>query len=98
MSRCCSHASSTLRLQRLTCAASNEKTLLAFADHGQVKGVMPADGGDAEQVLAEFALAGVHHAELAEELQREGAEAFDRSWNDLMDCLRSKSEELQKAS
>src|SRR5437667_1782459 len=75
-----------------------EKTLLAFADHGQVKGVMPADAGDAEQVLAEFALAGVHHAELAEELQREGAEAFDRSWNDLMDCLRSKSEELQKAS
>ena len=75
-----------------------EKTLLAFADHGQVKGVMPADAGDAEQVLAEFARAGVNHAELAEELQREGAEAFDRSWNDLMDCLRSKSEELQKAS
>ena len=25
-----------------------EKTLLAFADHGQVKGVMPRDGGDAE--------------------------------------------------
>ena len=75
-----------------------EKTLLAFADHGHVEGVMPADGGDAEQVLAEFALAGVNHAELAEQLQREGAEAFDGSWNDLMDCLRSKSEELQKAS
>src|SRR2546427_5814998 len=75
-----------------------EKTLLAFADHGQVKGVMPADGDDAEQVLAEFARAGVNHAELAEELQLEGAEAFDRSWNDLMDCLRSKSEELKKAS
>jgi transaldolase len=75
-----------------------EKTLLAFADHGQVKGVMPADGGDAEQVLAEFARAGVDDAALAEELQRDGAEAFDKSWNDLMDCLRAKSEQLKKAS
>ena len=75
-----------------------EKTLLAFADHGHVKGVMPVDGGDAEQVLAEFARAGVNDAALAEELQQEGAEAFDKSWNDLMDCLRSKSEQLKKAS
>jgi transaldolase len=74
-----------------------EKTLLAFADHGQIRGVMPPDGGDAEQVLAEFARAGVDDAALAEQLQREGAEAFDKSWNDLMDCLRSKSEQLRKA-
>jgi transaldolase len=73
-----------------------EKTLLAFADHGHVKGVMPADGGDAEQVLTEFARAGVDHGALAEELQREGAEAFDKSWNDLLDRLRSKSEQLKK--
>jgi transaldolase len=75
-----------------------ENTLLAFADHGHVKGVMPVDGGDAEQVLSEFTRAGVDHAKLAEELQREGAEAFDTSWNDLMACLRSKTEELRKAS
>jgi len=75
-----------------------ENTLLAFADHGHVNGLMPADGGDAEQVLAEFTRAGVDHAKLAQELQREGAEAFDKSWNDLMECLRSKSEELKKAS
>jgi transaldolase len=73
-----------------------EKTLLAFADHGHVKGVMPADGGDAEQVLTEFARAGVDDGALAEELQREGAEAFDNSWNDLLDRLRSKSEQLKK--
>src|SRR4029450_4554388 len=75
-----------------------ENTLLAFADHGHVNGVMPDDGGDAEQVLAEFTRAGVDHAQLAQELQREGAEAFDKSWNDLMECLRSKCEELKKAS
>ena len=31
-----------------------EKTLQAFADHGELKGVMPLDGGDAEEMLAEF--------------------------------------------
>ena len=36
-----------------------DKTLLAFADHGQVGDPLPADGGDAEQVLAEFEAAGV---------------------------------------
>jgi len=75
-----------------------EKTLLAFADHGRVKGSMPRDGGDAEQLLAQFARAGVDDSALAEQLQREGAEAFDKSWNDLMDCLRSKSEQLKQAS
>ena len=74
-----------------------EKTLLAFADHGRVNGVMPRDGGDGEQVLAEFARAGIDVAALAAELQREGAEAFDKSWNDLMACIASKSELLKKA-
>lgn len=74
-----------------------EKTLLAFADHGQVKGVMPRDGGDAEKVLAEFVRAGINDTALAAELQREGAEAFDKSWNDLMECIASKRESLKKA-
>ena len=42
-----------------------ETTLLAYADHGQVKGILPDDGGDAEQVLAEFARAGIDDAALA---------------------------------
>jgi transaldolase len=74
-----------------------EKTLLAFADHGQLKGVMPRDGGDAEEVLAEFARAGVDDQTLATELQREGAEAFDKSWNDLLECVASKSLSLKRA-
>jgi transaldolase len=74
-----------------------EKTLLAFADHGQVKGVMPRDGGDAEEVLAEFGRAGVDDRTLATELQREGAEAFDKSWNDLLECIASKSQFLKRA-
>ena len=75
-----------------------DKTLLAFADHGQVRGVMPVDGGDAESVLQEFARVGVNDSALAEELQREGAAAFSKSWNDLLECIASKSEALKKVS
>ena len=73
-----------------------EKTLRAFADHGQVKAVMPRDGGNAEQVLAEFSRLGVDDAALAAELQREGATAFDQSWNDLMECIATKSRLLKR--
>ena len=36
-----------------------EKTLKAFADHGQVGGAMAVDGGDAEDVIAAFAKIGI---------------------------------------
>ncbi len=75
-----------------------EKTLVAFAEHGQMKGVMPEDGGDSEEVLAEFIKAGIDYPALAVELQREGADAFSKSWNDLLSCIASKSEALKKAS
>lgn len=67
-----------------------EKTLLAFADHGEVKGAMPLDGGDAEAVLADFAAAGVNDDTLAADLQREGTAAFAKSWNELMLLVASK--------
>jgi transaldolase len=72
-----------------------DKTLLAFADHGQVKGVMPSDGGDAEQVIDEFRRAGVDDAAVADQLQVEGAKAFDKAWRDLLDCIAAKSEAVK---
>ena len=67
-----------------------EKTLLAFADHGALGEVLPADGGDAETAIAAFAKAGVDPEKLAADLQREGAEAFAESWEDLLTCIGSK--------
>jgi len=72
-----------------------DKTLLAVADHGQVKGVLPVDGGDAEQVIGEFRRAGVDDAALANRLQVEGAQTFDKAWHDLLDCIAAKSEALK---
>jgi transaldolase len=74
-----------------------EKTLLAFADHGKVKGALAFDGGDAESVIARFARAGVDDGALAAELQREGTAAFSKSWVELMRRIASKSEALAKA-
>jgi len=71
-----------------------EKTLLAFADHGAVHGVMAVDGGDADLVLKEFAHVGVDQAQLAAQLQREGADAFTKSWRNLLDVIASKSAAL----
>ncbi len=67
-----------------------EKTLHAFAARGRVSGTMPPDGGDAEQVLGEFSRAGIDEAQLAEQLQRDGTQAFAKSWQDLLKCLASK--------
>jgi transaldolase len=61
-----------------------EKTLLAFADHGRLDGVLPDDGGHAEAVIGEFNREGIDEDALAETLQREGAEAFVSSWRALM--------------
>jgi transaldolase len=71
-----------------------DTTLLALADHGQIRGIMPEDGGDAESVLDEFERAGIDVDALADQLQREGAEAFVKSWNALLERIVSKSEAL----
>ena len=39
--------------------------------------------------------AGVDDSELARKLLREGTESFDKSWNDLMDCIAAKSDVLK---
>jgi transaldolase len=67
-----------------------EPTLHAFADHGEVAELVPADGGEAEQVLARFGEAGIDVEALAERLQEEGKTAFVKSWEDLMGSIESK--------
>ncbi len=71
-----------------------EATLLAFGDHGQVSDLMPDNGRAAWQILASFAEVGVDHQTLAEQLQREGAESFDKSWQNLLASIAAKHEKL----
>jgi transaldolase len=71
-----------------------EKTLLAFAEKGSVKGVMPKDGGDAEDVLKRFAQAGIDVDAVATKLQAEGAQSFVKSWAELMQRIAEKGAAL----
>jgi transaldolase len=75
-----------------------EKTLHAFAEHGRIKGVLPIDGGDAEDGLAEFTREGINDERLAADLQSEGTRSFNKSWNDLLACIASKSGLVEKGS
>jgi transaldolase len=75
-----------------------EKTLHAFADHGQLHGVMSDDGGDADAVLARIAKAGVDIDALALKLQQDGADAFVKSWNQLLQRIADKASALAEKS
>jgi transaldolase len=75
-----------------------EATLNALADHGEIGPIMPTDGGDCEQVLEQFARAGVNVDSLAARLQDEGAQSFVKSWNALLAVIASKSAALKQAA
>ena len=94
-------ASDTLYVEALaapdTINTIPETTLLAFAGHGRLGKLLPADEGYAETVLAEFTREGVDLEALAAELQREGTAAFAKSWNDLMYRIAEKSQTLAQA-
>ena len=75
-----------------------EKTLLAFADHGQAGAMLPADGGLADAVLEEFRREGVDDEALAAQLQRDGVLAFAKSWGGLLARIREKSAGLVAAT
>jgi transaldolase len=73
----------------LTVNTMPEPTLHAFADHGQVGELVPADGGDCEQVLTQFASAGIDVDVLAERLQEEGKASFAKSWDEMLKTIES---------
>lgn len=71
-----------------------EKTLLAFADHGNAERAMSVDGESADATLARFTKAGIDIDALAERLQQEGALAFVKSWHQLLQRIAVKSAAL----
>lgn len=74
-----------------------EKTLLAFGDHGKFSGTLARNGGNCEDVLAEFKKAGIDLDKLAADLQSKGAKSFDESWQNLLKAIDAKGRSLQAA-
>ena len=75
-----------------------ETTLLALAGHKELGSILPADGGDCEQVLSQFERAGINVELLAEELQDEGARLFIKAWKELLAVIDSKTTMARKAA
>jgi transaldolase len=71
-----------------------EKTLHAFADHGDVAHALEAEPAAAERVLAQAADAGIELAALTTELEREGVQSFCDSYHELLNCIESKLDAL----
>ncbi len=67
-----------------------DKTLEAFGDHGSLGDLMDPGGGNSEAVLKEFEGAGIDLEALAQRLQDEGKDSFDKAWKELLETISSK--------
>ncbi len=74
-----------------------DKTLKAFADHGEVGDPLPTDGGDSASVLAAYEAAGFDVAALGAKLQVDGAASFVASWHELLGVAPQKSGAVRSA-
>jgi transaldolase len=71
----------------LTVNTMPEKTLLAFADHGKAERLMVLNDPSIASTLAKFDAHGIQVEALAQVLQKEGADAFVKSWRELIDTV-----------
>jgi transaldolase len=71
-----------------------EATLKALATHEDFGEALPSNP---DETLAEFAKAGIEKDAVAAQLLEEGVASFAKSWNDLLDCIASKSQVLKAA-
>jgi transaldolase len=70
-----------------------EKTMQAFADHGEVLGDQVTTKYDeARKVMADLADAGIDYDDVIETLEREGVEKFEKSWDELVETVRGQLE------
>ncbi|HEU4545201.1 MAG TPA: transaldolase [Microlunatus sp.] len=66
-----------------------EKTLQAFADHGEVKGDQVTGRADeAREVIAALEDLGISYDDVVEVLEDEGVDKFDKSWGELVETVK----------
>jgi transaldolase len=67
-----------------------EKTMDAFAEHGEVRGdQVTTQYDDAQQVMDRLEAAGIHYDDVIATLEREGVEKFVASWDELVETVRT---------
>ena len=74
-----------------------EKTLQAFADHGEVQGDMVSDTeSEAQQVMDDLAAVGISYDDVVDVLEREGVEKFEGSWHELVETVQIALDDAKK--
>ncbi len=74
-----------------------EKTMLAFADHGEVRGdTVTGRSGEADAHFAALAEVGIDFDDVLEVLEREGVEKFSASWDELVETVSSQLEAVRQ--
>ena len=74
-----------------------EKTLEAFADHGEVHGDQVTTRYDeAHEVMARLKDAGIEYDDVIATLEQEGVDKFDKSWGELVETVKAQMEASQQ--
>jgi len=74
-----------------------EKTMKAFADHGEVEGdKVSGTEAEAQQVLDQLAAVGVDFDDVVEVLEKEGLQKFDASWTELVQTVQTALADAKK--
>jgi transaldolase len=73
-----------------------EKTLEAFADHGELQGdQVSGRARDAQEVLDAVVAVGVDWDEVLQVLESEGVSKFEASWDELVETVRAQMEKAK---
>jgi transaldolase len=57
--------------------------------------VLSSGGGDAEETIFKFRRLGIDVSALGADLQKEGADSFVKSWNEMMGVVATKAQSLK---
>jgi transaldolase len=71
-----------------------EKTLDAFADHGELRGdVVSGKGAEAQAVFDQLEAVGIDLADVFRVLEQEGVDKFTKSWQELVETVEKQMEQ-----
>jgi transaldolase len=71
-----------------------EETIRAFQDHGVVADTLEQGIDEAHMLFDELRAAGIDYADVCDTLEREGVQKFDDSFDELLEGIRAKREQL----
>jgi transaldolase len=76
-----------------------EKTMRAFADHGEVHGdTVSGRADDARRTMEAIAAQGISYDDVVAVLEKEGVEKFEKSWHELVETVRAALQGEDKAA